>query len=284
MRRPFWLPASNYYVLALAIALAFFFVVWGVLDDIDGMRAPWQTAGVSASILLVGTVVLREMILRRTRAYLRQPPTIRAQDRHKLTIERASTILAEIRRKSEAANVLDKIASGHREVYEMCAVFLQRIDSELATVQAGSPRLAALLKSRNQASEFHRSHMLRWAEIEARTLSNHSRTKPEPSERMRAAREAVAVVEEALVAYPAEEALMESRDILSELAASIKVANTVEEAERAALRGDISGARGLYQDALTYLAHENAYVPERDRAVSRIREAIDRLPFSPDNR
>ena len=73
MRPPFWLPASNYYVLAVAIALAFFFVVWGILDDVDGVRAPWQTAGVSASILLVGAVVLREMILRRRQAPLIQP-------------------------------------------------------------------------------------------------------------------------------------------------------------------------------------------------------------------
>jgi hypothetical protein len=32
-RRPFWLPASNYYVLAFAIAVAVFFVVWGILQD-----------------------------------------------------------------------------------------------------------------------------------------------------------------------------------------------------------------------------------------------------------
>ena len=283
IRRPFWLPASNYYVLAVAIALAFFFVVWGVLDDIDGMRAPWQTAGVSASILLGGSVVLRAIILRRTQAYLRQPQPGRTQDRHKLTVERASMILADIQRKSEAANVLDRIGSGHREVYEMCAAFLQRIDAELATVQAGSPRLAALLKSRNRAYDLHKFHMLRWAEVESLTLSNDARRLPEPSERIRAARAAVAVMEKALSIYPAEGALIESLDILFELAASINLANTVEEAERAAQRGDVIAARGLYQDALAYLADETANIPEREHVGTRIREAIDRLPFSRDN-
>jgi hypothetical protein len=31
-RRPFWLPASNYYVLAIAVTIAFFFLVWGILS------------------------------------------------------------------------------------------------------------------------------------------------------------------------------------------------------------------------------------------------------------
>jgi hypothetical protein len=277
MRRPFWLPASNYYVLAVAIALAFFFVVWGILDDLDEMRAPWQTAGVSASILLVGAVVLREMILRRNQAYLRQPTPVRVNDPHKLTIERAATILGEIKRKSEAANILDQVASGHREVYEMCAAFVRRIDVELATVQPASPRLAALLKSRNRASDLHRSHMLRWAEVEARGLSANARTLPEPTARMRAAHEAMSVIERALTAYPAEEALVESRAVLNELAMTIRVANTVEEAERAVSQGDASTARRLYQDALLQLGDGEPGTPDRERAAGKIRDAMRRL-------
>lgn len=283
MRRPFWLPASNYYVLAAAICLAFFFVVWAILDDIDGMRAPWQTAGVSASILLVGSVVLRGIMLRRWQAYLRQPAPSRVNDRHKLTIERSATIMAEIMRKSEAANILDTIASGHREVYEICAAFLHRIDTELATVQAASPRLAALLRSRNRASELHKFHTLRWAQIEARTLSADARNLPEPSQRVHAARQAIAVVDEALVTYPAEKALIESRALLNELAVSIKVANAVEKAEHAVLRGDVADAKTAYEEALLYLGSESIRTPERDRAMYRIREAIERLSFPTNN-
>ena len=284
MRRPFWLPASNYYVLAVAVALVFFFVVWGILDDIDDMRAPWQTAGVGASILLVGAVVLREMILRRTHAYIRQPAPPRISDPNKLTIERASAILAEIRRKSDAANVLDRMASGHREVYEMCAAFVQRIDSELATVQAGSPRLAALLRSRNKVSDLHRTHMLRWTEVEAQTLSNDARTSIEPSERVRAAREALAIVERSLEAYPAERALIESRALLNELVVSVQVANAVEAAESALLGGDGLTARRLYDEALARLEGGTGDRLERRRAADRIRQAIDRLSFPTDSR
>jgi hypothetical protein len=255
-----------------------------VLDDVDGMHAPWQTAGVAASILLVGAVVLRRMILRRTEAYIKQPVPPRINDRHKLTIERASAILGEISRKSDAANVLDRIASGHREVFEMCAAFVQRIDIELATVQAGSPRLAALLKGRNKASELHRSHMLRWTEIEAQTFSNDARMSPRAEERVRAALEALATVEMALRSYPAEEALIESRAVLNELAMSVEVANIVEAAELAALHGDITRARGLYENALVRVAPDAGHTPERERAAERIRAAIDRLSFPPDTR
>ena len=64
VRRPFWLPASNYYVLAVAISAAFFFLVWGILHD-GGEETPWITAGIGASILLSGAVILREIVLRR---------------------------------------------------------------------------------------------------------------------------------------------------------------------------------------------------------------------------
>src|SRR5580765_8162176 len=71
-RRPFWLPASNYYVLAVAVSATFFFFVWGFLHD-EGEETPWVTAGVSSSLLLCGAVVLREVILRRSRdRFLRQ--------------------------------------------------------------------------------------------------------------------------------------------------------------------------------------------------------------------
>ena len=70
-RRPFWLPASNYYVLTAAVSIAFFFLLWGILRD-EGDETPWVTSGVGASIILGGAAVLREVILRRARNnYLR---------------------------------------------------------------------------------------------------------------------------------------------------------------------------------------------------------------------
>src|SRR5258706_2420624 len=65
-RRPFWLPASNYYVLAVAVSAASFFLIWGILHD-EGEDTPWVTAGVSSSLLLIGAVVVSGGVLPRSR-------------------------------------------------------------------------------------------------------------------------------------------------------------------------------------------------------------------------
>src|SRR5437868_1146683 len=75
--RPFWLPASNYYVLAFAVAVGSFFVLWGILHD-TGDATPWITAGVGASFILAGAVVMRELILRRIRMRVLQQQRILA--------------------------------------------------------------------------------------------------------------------------------------------------------------------------------------------------------------
>jgi hypothetical protein len=256
--------------------MVFFFVAWGLLDDAEA-RSPWQTAGIGASILLIGAVVLRIVLMRNLQApYIRQP-SVRIADRNKLTVERAAAILAEINRKSDAANVLGRIASGHREVFEMCTAFIQRIESELPTVQPDSPRLATLLRSRTKATEIHRFHTLRWAELEARTLSNDAKQLPDAAGRVGAATRAIAVVEEALTAYPDDENLRESRLLLTELAVSVDVANTVIAAERAAAGGDIESARDLYEVALRRLDDESIQTSERQHAAGRIREALAML-------
>ena len=66
VRRPFWVPASNYYVLTVAVAIAFFFLTWGILRDEDE-DAPWIPSGIGASIVLGGAVILRGVLLRRAR-------------------------------------------------------------------------------------------------------------------------------------------------------------------------------------------------------------------------
>jgi hypothetical protein len=283
LRRPFWLPASNYYVLAFAVATAFFFVVWGILED-EGVKTPWQTAGVGACVFLVGAVLMREVFIRRARnRYLRQPQQTKRvsfndHDANKLTVEKATAIMKEIRRKSDAANVLGKISSGHREVFELCGAFVQRIDIELPNVKPGSPRLAVLIKGRNKAAELHKFHTLRWAEIESRALTAEASSQTEPDKRIHAAQNALEVLDQALDSYPTETSLLQSRYLLSELAVSIKVSHAVEEAEKAAFRGDYGDARKHYRDALFYLSREDTLSVERERAATHILEEMQKLP------
>lgn len=288
-RRPFWLPASNYYVLAAAVALAFFFLAWGILHD-SGEEMPWVTAGIGSSIILAGAVILREVVLRKARQrFLRQQnlPAGRGfagqshfgeiRDRGKLTLERNAAILNEIKQKSEAAKILSKFSAGHREVFELCREYIVRNEIELKSVNAGSPRLAALLKGRSVVAGQHRYHMLAWAEIEARALTNEARDRANSDEKIEGAQKALTVVETALASYPGEPSLVQSQELLREFIVSIKVSGFVELAERAAFDGDYSRAKGLYRDALFYLSRDNIQSDDREKAANRINAEIDKM-------
>ncbi len=291
VRRPFWLPASNYYVLAVAISTAFFFLVWGILHD-GGEELPWITAGISASILLCGAVILREIVLRRARnRYLRQQRMLENMmyrggvERHgrdprnssKLTLEGNAAILNEIQLKSEAARVLNRVSAGHQEVFELCSEYILRNDDELKTVGAGSPRLAPLLKGRSAAAEYHKYHLLKWAEMESRNLTNEARSLSNPAEKVEAAQNALSVIESALDSYPAEPALLQSQELLRDLIVSIKLAPLVEKAERAVFEGDYAGGKSLYRDALFYLGRDNIESESRRQAADRINGQIERI-------
>lgn len=288
--RPFWLPASNYYVLSVAISAAGFFLLWELLQD-SVEETPWVTAGISASILMCGAVVLREVILRRAKnRFLRRQRVLENQVRAadlraqindprsgKLTIERNAAIIREIRQKSEAAKLLNRFSSSHLEVFEMCAEYISLNENELSIVNPNSPRLAPLLNGRSAVAQYHRFHLLRWAEIEARTLTAEAQTMARATDRVEAAERALKVVERALQYYPQEPSLLGSRELLTEMIVSIKVTRWVERAEKAALKGDYSRAKGLYRDALFYLGRDNIQTEAREDAARRINEEIDHL-------
>jgi len=287
-RRPFWLPASNYYVLTVAVSAVFFFLVWGILHD-GGEETPWITAGIGASILMIGAVILREVILRRARARLAaQQRSIDSQfrghsarsdiyDGEKLTLELNAAILGEIKQKSSAANVFAKVSAGHREVFELCSEYLARNEIDLKNVKAGSPRLAPLLRGRSTAGELHRFHMLKWAEIEARAYAAEARSRPDVAEKMDAAQSAISVVDTALASYPEEDSLRESRQVLGDLLVSINVSHLVEQAEKAAFKGEYSNAKSIYKDALFYLGRDNVQSDEREEAAEKILAEIERI-------
>ena len=288
-RRPFWLPASNYYVLAAAVAIAFFFLVWGILHD-GGDETPWVTAGIGASIILSGAVILRELVLRRARnrylseqrhfdRQLRQVYSRIESDRHsdKLTIEQNAEMLRNIERKSRAARTLGKFSAVHREVFELCGEYLGRNELELQNIGTGSPRLGPLRKSRDGVVQNHRFHLMKWAEIESRELTHEAKNRVVLAEKVEAAQSAINVIDAALAYYPNERDLLESRDVVLEMITSIKVSHWVEEAERAAFKGDYNEARSHYRDALFYLGRENVGSEDRTILAEKINREIERL-------
>lgn len=269
--------------------MAFFFVLWGILHDGRG-ETPWIPAGIGASIVLGSAVLLREVILRSARA--RFIATQRLLDRNlksfavhggdprnpnKLTVEKNAAVLKAIKQKSDAAKVLGKLSPGHWEVFELCAEYLSINERELKTVGVGSPRLAALRRGREIAAGLHKYHLLQWAEIEARSLTNEAKLRAKAAGKVETAMRALSVIDTARQYYPEEAALNESADALNEFITSIKVSDLVGRAERTAFKGKFKLAKSLYSDALFELDREQ--LPDdwgRDAAV-RIADEIERL-------
>jgi len=288
-----WIPASNYYVLAFAIGAGIFFLTWGVLID-EGDNAPWIPAGIAFSGFMVVSVLGREVVLRKIRnrrlalqrtfdKQLADVQSIIGETRRteKLTLERNERMIEEIRRKSAAADAFGSIAAAQREVFELCAAYLSLNDRELPTVGIGSPRLAALAKGRERVARLHRTHMLQWAQIEARDLARDAATKSVVADKVELTNRALNVVDIALGFYPNEASLRDSRELLAETIVSIRVAGFVESAERAVFRGDYAEARSDYRDALYYLGRDGVTSVERQQVADRIHTELSRIEREP---
>lgn len=288
-RRPFWLPASNYYILAAAVAIASFFLIWGILHEGDD-NAPWVPAGMGASLVLIGAVFLREIVLRKARnryllAQRRLDFTLDTATLHtkatatekKLTLEKNAEIIRQIQKKSDAAKILMKLSEGHREVFELCGEYLEINRQELANVGAGSPRLAALKRGRDVVRELHKFHLLTWAEIESRELTLDAKNRATIAEKTETAQKALNVLQTALQHYPDEQRLIESEEAVREFVTSIRVAHFIEQAERSAFKGNYKRAISHYKDALFFLARENKQSAETDLLAEKINLEIQKI-------
>jgi hypothetical protein len=288
-RRPFWLPASNYYILAAAVAIASFFLIWGILHDGDD-DAPWIPAGIGASLILIGAVFLREIVLRKARnRYLlvqkRLDYTLDSAQLHaksnvpekKLTLEKNVEIIKQIQKKSDAAKVLMKLSDGHQEVFKLCGEYLEINRKELENVGAGSPRLASLLRGREIVKELHKFHMMTWAEIETRQLTQDAKNRATITEKTETAQKALGVIEIALQYYPDERRLIESEEAVSEFVTSIRISHFIEQAERSAFKGNYKRAVSHYKDALFFLARENKTSKETDLLAEQINLEIQKI-------
>jgi tetratricopeptide (TPR) repeat protein len=198
-------------------------------------------------------------------------------ENNKLTLEKNSELLHEIRVKSDAAKILGKLSDGHREVFEMCARYLAVNGRELTRVNPGSPRLAALLKGKDIAENFHKFHLLQWAEIEARNLTSEARSRSKVSDKIESAQKALSVVDSALKFYPNELNLRDSVEALTEFIASIKMSDWIDRAERAEFKKNYKHAKKLYMDALFFLERDSVNLENRDLAAEKIRTEIERI-------
>ena len=270
----------------MAVAVAVFVVIMGVLRD-ESEEAAYVPGGIAASVVLIGAVVVRQAILKKH--YLRMAAARRLDQNlsllrsanpvpsSKLTIEQNATILRELKRKSEAATVLAKYADGHREVFELCGQYLEINAREMLTVNAGSPRIAALRKGREIAEVYHRRHMLRWAEIETMTLFERAQGTPKNSEKLTFANEALAVIRTASIKYPTDRRLLDSASAITEFVTKTRISDLLERATRAESRGNANLAERHLRAALDELEKGQVSSAERELAADRIKTELDRL-------
>lgn len=286
--RPFWLPASNYYSLTVVLAIAFFVLVWLILQEGED-DASWFPAGIGAIVILATAVFLREIVLRKAQnKYLsaqRQldftlnkiPIQKNVKPENKFTIEKNAQLIKDIQKKSEAARLLGKLPDVHWEVFEICNEYLSLNKRELENVGVGSPRLAALIRGKEVIAQLHKFHLLAWAELESRLLTKDAKNQAKFSEKLKDAQSALTIVEAALKFYPNETRLLDSEDALKEFLVSIKVSHSVEQAERAKFKANYKRAISLYRDALFSLAQENVKSIEREMLAEKISLEIEQI-------
>lgn len=289
--RPFWLPAPGYYVLSVAIAGIVFFLIWGILLE-GGEEAPWVTAGIAASLLLIVAVLIREIVLRGARRRFLEaerrldrnlkglPRRPGSRSSRKLSIEDNRRMLAHIGMKSNAARVLQEVGEGHHEVFLLCDDYLRITYEELRRTDVNSPRYLAMRKGRSKVKRLHRYHLLAWSEVESRSLSKEARDEPSLTAKIRKATRALEIVEEAARHYPSEEKLLDSASALRDFITSVSVTTKLEEAEKLESDGERLKALEAYEEILLELRNEELEEERREILRERIEMRISGLRSS----
>lgn len=288
-RKPFWLPTVSYYFLSVAIAIIFFFLVWAILHE-GGEATPWIPAGILASLVLIGAVILREIYLRKARNRyllvkrqldynLSKIPNIAKtnQTRPKFTLQQNSYMLNHIKEKSDAARVLKRLPEGHFEVFEICNEYLNFTENELNKIDYNSPRFIAIKKGRRNVRDLHKYHLIKWAEIETKTHTRDAKIRATVVGKVETAQKALTVLESALRYYPKEENLIASYEAVAEFISRTKISHRIEEAEKSAFNEDYLSAIEQYGDILFLLTKENLSKRDKNEIKEKIELEINKL-------
>ncbi len=283
--RPFWFAASSYYFLLLLFSLILGFVAWIIFQNNEDETPIIIAVSVFIVIFVTGTFIRGKLKQRVQTKILIGNNKLnekflvkkKAKVEKKLTIQTNAKIITEIEKKSEAANLLGNLSEVHWEVFEICNDYLEMIDSEFKTVGNGSPRITELVKGREKIRRLHKKHLLDWVALESGELTKNANLMPTSGEKVTGGNRALLVLESALEFYPNEKKITDSILAINEFVSSTKVAESIENAEKAVSQQDIQMAISFYRDALFQLASEHIRIIEKEDVAARINQEIDKL-------
>ena len=278
---------TGYLTTAIIIAAALFFGLWWILVK-GGDEAPWLTAGLAASVVLLVALSAREVLMRRawTRYLLENGINQRSHSRsressrsHKRGFSTSvhSAALRAIQKRSTAADATGSTAEAHLDVAQMCHDYLASSDEVIKSGSFGSEKGIAIRAGQERVRALHKHHLLTWARGQSRALLHEAQQRARTFDKIETATRAMDCIDSTLRVYPEEVELNESRVAIGEFIASVKVAHWVELAERSAFKGHYRRAIDRYRDALFYLNQGMVKEDVRNAGAEKIEGEIEKL-------
>jgi hypothetical protein len=282
------MPSSTgYLAVAIALAAGLFFLLWWLLVR-GGDEAPWLSAGLASSVVLLVALSAREVVMRRawTRYLLENgiQDTRRSVSSSSRSSSRSSgskrgfsssvhsAALRTIQKQSAAADSPNATPEAHLDVAQLCQDYLASTDEAMRTGSYGGEKGIAMRAGQDRVRALHKHHLLTWAKGQSRLLTHEAQQRARTFDKIETANRALDCIDSTLRIYPAEAELHESKTAIAEFIASVKVAHWVELAERSAFKGHHRRAIDRYRDALFYL-NQDAVKPDVRRTGS---EKIER--------
>jgi tetratricopeptide (TPR) repeat protein len=253
-----------------------------------GDEAPWLSAGLASSVVLLVALSAREVVMRRawTRYLLenginqkpasRSRPSSRSQKKG-FSASLHSAALRAIQKQSSAADRPGSSPEIHLDVAQMCHDYLASTDEAIRSGSHGSEKGIAIRAGQERVRALHRHHLLTWARGQSQLLTHEAQQRARTFDKIETATRALDCLDSALRIYPDEADLSESRVAIEEFIASVKVAHWVELAERSAFKGHYRRAIDRYRDALFYLNQDVVKEDVRTAGTEKIEREIEKL-------
>ena len=282
------MPSSTEYLIcAIVIALALFFGLWWILVS-GGDEAPWLPAGLAASVVLLVALSAREVVMRRawTRYLLEnginQKASSHSRERSRsqkrgFSASLHSAALRAIQKQSSAADAPGASPELHLDVAHLCQDYLTSIDEAIRSGSYGSEKGIAIRAGQERVRALHRHHLVTWARGKSQALAREAQQRARTFDKIETANKALECIDSVMRVYPNEPELNDSKIVIGEFIASVKVAHWVELAERSAFKGHYRRAIDRYRDALFYLNQEAVKEEVRVAGTEKIEHQIAEL-------